>query len=101
MEINFGGVILGACTFLVIGLFHPIVIKAEYYFGVRCWWAFAAAGVLFAVLSLFVAHFIASTILGVVSFSCFWSILEVFEQRERVRKGWFPMNPKRKGEYQK
>ena len=101
MEINFGGVILGACTFLVIGLFHPIVIKAEYYFGVRCWWAFAEAGVLFAVLSLFVAHFIASTILGVVSFSCFWSILEVFEQRERVRKGWFPMNPKRKGEYRK
>lgn len=101
MEINFGGVILGACTFLVIGLFHPIVIKAEYYFGVRCWWAFAAAGVLFAVLSLFVAYFIASTILGVVSFSCFWSILEVFEQRERVRKGWFPMNPKRKGEYRK
>ena len=101
MEINFGGVILGACTFLVIGLFHPIVIKAEYYFGVCCWWAFAAAGVLFAVLSLFVAHFIASTILGVVSFSCFWSILEVFEQRERVRKGWFPMNPKRKGEYRK
>ena len=101
MEINFGGVILGACTFLVIGLFHPIVFKAEYYFGVRCWWAFAAAGVLFAVLSLFVAHFIASTILGVVSFSCFWSILEGFEQRERVRKGWFPMNPKRKGEYRK
>lgn len=101
MEINFGGVILGACTFLVIGLFHPIVIKAEYYFGVRCWWAFAATGVLFAVLSLFVAHYIASTILGVVSFSCFWSILEVFEQRERVRKGWFPMNPKRKGEYRK
>lgn len=101
MEINFGGIILGACTFLVIGLFHPIVIKAEYYFGVRCWWAFAAAGVLFAVLSLFVAHYIASTILGVVSFSCFWSILEVFEQRERVRKGWFPMNPKRKGEYRK
>ena len=101
MEINFGGVILGACTFLVIGLFHPIVIKAEYYFGVRCWWAFAAAGVLFAVLSLFVAHFIASTILGVVSFSCCWSILEVFEQRKRVRKGWFPMNPKRKGEYRK
>ena len=87
MEINFGGVILGACTFLVIGLFHPIVIKAEYYFGVRCWWAFAATGVLFAVLSLFVAHFIASTILGVVSFSCFWANLEVFEQRERVRKG--------------
>jgi hypothetical protein len=31
----------------------------------------------------------------VFSFSCFWSILELFEQRERVRKGWFPKKPKR------
>ena len=29
----------------------------------------------------------------------FWGIGEVFHQRERVRKGWFPMNPKRKNEY--
>ena len=28
--------------------------------------------------------------------SCLWSIKELFEQRERVRKGWFPENPKRK-----
>jgi hypothetical protein len=33
---------------------------------------------------------------GVTAFSSFWSIIEVFEQRERVRKGWFPENPKRK-----
>ncbi|MBR3858998.1 MAG: DUF4491 family protein [Bacteroidaceae bacterium] len=36
---------------------------------------------------------ILSTILGVVAFSSFWSILEVFEQRKRVRKGWFPEGP--------
>ncbi|MBR1950263.1 MAG: DUF4491 family protein [Bacteroidales bacterium] len=23
----------------------------------------------------------------------FWSILELFEQKERVRKGWFPEGP--------
>ncbi|MBQ5864199.1 MAG: DUF4491 family protein, partial [Bacteroidales bacterium] len=28
--------------------------------------------------------------------SSFWSILEVFEQKKRVEKGWFPKNPKRK-----
>jgi len=39
---------------------------------------------------------IPSTILGVVAFSAFWSILELFKQRERVAKGWFPKNPKRK-----
>lgn len=54
---------------------------------------FAIAGVIFAVASLLVHHLILSTILGVTAFSSFWSILEVFQQRERVRKGWFPKGP--------
>ena len=45
--------------------------------------------------SLAVANAIASTLLGVVAFSSLWSILELFKQRERVAKGWFPANPKR------
>lgn len=83
-------------TFLVIGLFHPIVIKSEYYFGTKCWWVFALTGVAFITASLLVENGILSPILGVIGCSCFWSILEIFEQRERVRKGWFPKNPKRK-----
>lgn len=93
--LNFLGIIIAVVTFLVIGLFHPIVIKAEYYFGVKCWWAFALAGFVFLALSLFVENIIASSVLGVIGCSSFWSILEIFEQRERVRKGWFPKNPKR------
>ena len=46
--------------------------------------------------SLLVASTIPSTILGVVAFSSLWSILELFKQRERVEKGWFPKNPKLK-----
>ena len=30
---------------------------------------------------------------GVVAFSCFWSILELFQQRKRVDRGWFPKGP--------
>lgn len=93
---SFTGIITGFVTFLIIGLFHPLVIKGEYYFGVRCWWAFLVAGIVTGALSLIVSNLYCSIILGVVSFSSFWSILEVFEQRERVRKGWFPKNPKRK-----
>ncbi|HIT47433.1 MAG TPA: DUF4491 family protein, partial [Candidatus Cryptobacteroides merdipullorum] len=37
-----------------------------------------------------------STIAGVAAFSAFWSIVELFEQEKRVRKGWFPENPARK-----
>lgn len=89
----FTGILIGLATFLIIGLFHPIVIKAEFYFGTKCWWAFLLAGILFCGLSLIVANVILSTVFGVTAFSCFWSILELFEQKERVRKGWFPEGP--------
>ena len=90
---NLIGLLVGLSTFLIIGLFHPLVIKAEYYIGVKSWVLFTVAGVAFAVASLLVKGFVLSTILGVVAFSSFWSILEVFQQRERVRKGWFPEGP--------
>ncbi len=93
---NFEGLIAGVCTFLIIGLFHPIVIKAEYYWGVRCWWIFLLVGIVAAATSLLIENLMISTLLGVFAFSSFWSIHELFEQRERVRKGWFPQNPKRK-----
>lgn len=93
---NFTGLIIGVAAFLMIGMFHPIVIKAEYHFGTGCWWAFLLVGLAATAASLFTAHYIWSTLLGVFAFSCFWSILEVFEQQKRVEKGWFPANPKRK-----
>lgn len=34
---NFSGILIGVLIFFLIGLFHPIVIYAEYYFGSRCW----------------------------------------------------------------
>ncbi len=98
MELNYMGVIVGVATFLIIGLFHPIVIKAEYYWGVKCWWAFLILGVLCLALSLLTANLITSLLLGVLGITLLWSIIEIFEQRERVRKGWFPQNPNRKSE---
>ena len=93
---NYTGVIVGLVTFFIIGLFHPIVIKAEYYFGVKCWWIFLLLGIISLVISFFVDNNIIAILLGVFSFSNFWSILELFEQKKRVEKGWFPKNPKKK-----
>jgi hypothetical protein len=90
---NLTGIIVGLATFLIIGLFHPIVIKAEYYLGTKCWWMFLIAGLIFGAVSILVDNLIVSTILGVTAFSSFWSILELKEQKERVRKGWFPAGP--------
>ena len=95
MDFNFSGVIIGVATFLIIGLFHPLVIKAEYYIGVKSWWLFLLLGILSVVASLLVADLTISILLGVVAFSSFWSIGEVFQQKKRVEKGWFPANPKR------
>lgn len=92
---NFEGLIIGVCTFLTIGLFHPIVIKTEYHFGVRVWWVFLLLGLAGVAASLVVENTILSTLLGVFAFSSFWSIKELFEQRERVRKGWFPKKENR------
>ena len=93
---NFDGIILGVSAFLIIGLFHPIVIKAEYYFGKGCWWVFVLVAILFGAASIMVDDTIVSAILGVFSFSSLWTVLEIFEQEKRVKKGWFPANPKRK-----
>jgi hypothetical protein len=76
---NYIGLITAVATFLIIGLFHPIVIKGEYHFGTRPWWVFLLLGLMFIAGSLFIENSTASTVLGVI--------------------GWFPMNPKRKDEY--
>lgn len=87
------GVIIGLATFLIIGAFHPVVIKTEYYFGVRPWWVFLIVGIGCIVGALFIKSLLVSAIVGVTGFSALWSILELFEQRERVNKGWFPEGP--------
>ena len=61
---NFTGLLVGLSTFLIIGLFHPLVIKAEYYIGIKSWIIFAIAGVLFGIASIMVSHLIWSAILG-------------------------------------
>ena len=89
------GLVIGICTFLIIGMFHPIVVKAEYYWSTRCWWLFLFLGIAGVISSLCTENVVISSLLGVFAFSSFWSIKEIFEQEKRVQKGWFPKNPKR------
>ena len=84
MELHFKGMLIAISTFLIIGIFHPVVIWVEYHFGT----------------AFFIADVMLSAILGVLGATCLWTIGEIFEQRKRVKKGWFPMNPKRAKEYE-
>ena len=94
------GLGIGIITFLLIGIFHPVVIKSEYYFGVRkpCY-VFIFIGILAIVLAVFIENLIMSIIFGVLACCSFWSIKEMREQEERVLKGWFPENPNRQHYY--
>ena len=100
MELHFTGIIIALSTFLIIGLFHPLVIKVEYHTSTRYWWVFLAIGFLSVLAALFIESALISALIGVFGASSLWTIGELFSQKKRVAKGWFPMNPKRKSEYQ-
>ena len=93
---NYEGLLIAALTFVIIGVFHPLVIKCEYYFSERCWPVFLLFGLIFIVLSMFVKASVVSALLGVLGCTFLWSILELKHQTKRVEKGWFPRNPDRK-----
>lgn len=93
---NFYGIIIGAGAFLLIGCFHWIVIKAEYYFSKSIWPVFLSIGLAALALSLYCSNSIGSGLLAVLGISCLWSIKELIEQEKRVENGWFPQNPKRR-----
>ena len=93
MELHFTGLIIGIATFVIIGIFHPIVIKGEYYFGTGIWWIFLISGIVTGVCSVLVADVLWSTLLAVWAASSLWGIGELFEQKRRVERGWFPARP--------
>ena len=107
MELHLTGMLIAVCTFLIIGLCHPLVIKQEYYSGTKYWWVYLLIGIVCICLAFIVPNWFASektgiivsAILGVTGASFLWGIGELFAQKKRVQKGWFPMNPKRKHEY--
>jgi len=93
---HLSGLLIGMATFLIIGIFHPIVIKAEYHFGTRCWWVFLLLGIIGIIISIVSEDVLVSALCGVFAFSSFWTIKELFEQKNRVKKGWFPKKTDRK-----
>ena len=61
----FTGIIIAVCTFLTIGIWHPIVIKTEYYWGTRPWVVYLVIGLTAIIAALFIENAILSAIVGV------------------------------------
>ncbi len=91
---NWYGLLLGALSFIIIGLCHPLVAKLEYYQGKKSWWILFSGGSVFLLISFF-TNDLFSIISGIIAFSLYWSTIEIFKQHERVLKGQAKRNPKR------
>ena len=59
---NLNGLLIGCGAFLMIGAFHPIVIKSEYYIGKQIWPLFALVGLAALAASLFLRGTVASAL---------------------------------------
>lgn len=82
---HFEGIFIGFFSFAVIGVFHPIVMKGEYYFSRRIWPLYLCAGIMLTVISCFIGHTVVSSVLSVLGFYCFWNIGQHREIQEGVK----------------
>jgi hypothetical protein len=96
--VNISGLYLGLFMLFSIGFGFFWVIKVEYYWGARLWKAVLSLGLLICLASLFVSSFAASALLGILGGSVVWGATELPAQEQRVRRGTFPANPRRRRE---
>jgi len=93
---NFTGLGLGLFMLFSIGFGFFWVIKLEYYLGAAIWKAVLVVGLVVCLLSLFMPTFSGSGLLGIFGGSIVWGATELPGQEERVQRGLFPANPRRK-----
>jgi hypothetical protein len=96
--VNTTGIVLGLFTALAIGLGFVWVIKLEYYVGAWVAKAVIVLGAIVTLASLFVPSFTASAVVGILGGTIIWGGTELPLQAERVKKGLFPANPRKREE---
>ena len=67
--------------------------RNQVYFGKEAWPVFMILGVLCTAASLFTDNQAVGAATAITGAAFLWSIRELFEQEERVKKGWWPENP--------
>ncbi len=95
-NINLTGLIVGFAAFVIIMFARYSCIVGEYYFTKMFWIVFLIIGLLSVAISFILTNIISSTIVAIIGFNYLWGINEIIEQEQRVNKGWFPKNPKRR-----
>ena len=74
------GIIIGVVTFFLIGIFHPLVIKGEYYFGRKVNKFFILFGVIFVALSLYIKSLTQVSLLVSLSVAVFGQLARLLSR---------------------
>jgi hypothetical protein len=90
------GLEIGIIMILAIGAGHILVIKWEYYLGVKSWPVMLVIGMGLIIGSLFTHNVLASAALGMFGATLLWGIHELFKQKKRVEQGLFPQRVSKK-----
>ena len=99
-QLDFDGILMGVLVFGIIALTRWLCIAGEYWLSKRVWWGFLATGLACIGTSLLVDNVLISSAISVFGYCLLCGIGEVIQQEERVRKGWFPQNPRHPERYQ-
>ena len=94
--LHFEGLIIAISSFFIIGIFHPIVIKAEYYFGTRIWPVFAIFGTVILGIDLLIQNAILQAIFGVLGCTFFGVFTSHFIRKSASSEGGFPNAPRQR-----
>ena len=92
---NFYGMVMGSTMILAVGLGHLLVVKWEYYWGSKTWPGLFVIGFSIVVISCLVNNILLSGSIGIFGATLLWGVFELFKQKKRVERGWFPRNPRR------
>ena len=93
---SYYGLVMGSIMILAVGFGHIVVIKWEYHWGSKSWPGLLTIGSLLVIISILTDNMLLSGGLGIFGAALLWGVPELFMQRRRVERGWFPRNPKRK-----
>ena len=99
MEINIAGIFICFSFIFYIWILHIFVVWYEYNYGKKGWPLFLILGFVCYIIAYYLKRVMFSISLGILGTSLLWCIKEMFDQHVRVKRGWFPMNPKRINEY--
>ena len=90
------GILFGLFTILAIGIGFVWVIKLEYCVGAHVAKAVMALGMMLILVSLLTPDFVLSAIIGILGGTVIWGSTELPPQAERVARGLFPANPRKR-----